>query len=161
MNKIVINTCYGGFGLSNKAMKMLYELKNPGKTLYFYKSDFDITFSKKTNEKVYTRIDGDPDVKGSFEVDAFICDMGDTFIEENEYRHSEKYEKNFIWDNMLVTSRHDPDLIKVVEELGSEASGDYADLAIVEIQASKYRIDEYDGLESVEEFPGGGWITIE
>lgn len=158
MNKIVINTCYGGFGLSNKAMKMLYELKNPGKTLYFYKRDLDITSSK---EEVYTRIDGDPDVEGSFEVDAFICDMGDTFIEENGYRHSEKYEKNFIWDNMLITSRHDPDLIKVVEELGSEASGDFADLAIVEIQSSKYRIDEYDGLESVEEFPGRGWTTIE
>lgn len=46
--------------------------------------------------------------------------------------------------------RHDPRLVKVVEELGEEAWGDYACLEVVTIPGTCYRIDEYDGWESVE-----------
>jgi hypothetical protein len=48
-------------------------------------------------------------------------------------------------------SRTDSILVQVVEELGSgKASGDCARLAITEVQAGDYyRIDEYDGYESV------------
>ena len=45
--------------------------------------------------------------------------------------------------------RHDPILIRVVEELGSaKASGRFAKLDITEV-VGQYRIDEYDGQESV------------
>lgn len=45
--------------------------------------------------------------------------------------------------------RHDPDLVYVVETLGSEAaSGKYADLQI-EVVEDLYWIDEYDGAETV------------
>ena len=47
--------------------------------------------------------------------------------------------------------RHDPRLVQVVEELGAKANGRYANLTIEEISGNKYRIDEYDGLESVIE----------
>jgi|ERR1035437_592582 hypothetical protein len=47
--------------------------------------------------------------------------------------------------------RHDPRLIKVVEELGTDACGDYAELKICKIKGNKYRIDEYDGNECVQE----------
>lgn len=58
--------------------------------------------------------------------------------------------------------RHDPLLVECVETLGSErASGHYADLEVVEIFGNQYRIDEYDGQESVEEPSNIGWITIE
>ena len=51
-----------------------------------------------------------------------------------------------LWD----LDRTDPDLIKVIEELGSEAaSGDCSSIAIVDIGESKYHIDEYDGWETV------------
>ena len=47
--------------------------------------------------------------------------------------------------------RNDPALAKVVEELGERASGRFAQLKIVEIPDGQlYRIDEYDGAESVE-----------
>ena len=46
--------------------------------------------------------------------------------------------------------RDDPKLIEVVEKLGEEANGDYAELAVVEIpsEATDYEFNEYDGFES-------------
>lgn len=46
--------------------------------------------------------------------------------------------------------RHDPDLVAVVKELGKKANGDCAELQIYEVHG-RYRIEEYDGMESVEE----------
>jgi hypothetical protein len=47
-------------------------------------------------------------------------------------------------------SRTDPRLIQVVEELGREASGSCGLLKIAEVPSgATYRIDEYDGFESV------------
>lgn len=48
--------------------------------------------------------------------------------------------------------RTDPDLIKVIEELGEEANGSCADLEIVEIPDDvEWEIDEYDGRERIAE----------
>lgn len=49
--------------------------------------------------------------------------------------------------------RSDPDLIAVVEELGTQAaSGRFAELKIVQIpDETDYVISEYDGMESVAE----------
>ena len=50
------------------------------------------------------------------------------------------------WD----INRADPALVQVVEELDDEANTRFSDLRIVDIPAgTKYRIDEYDGNESV------------
>lgn len=86
MKKVAYNACFGGFGLSDKACKILTELK--GKPVGCY--DF----------------------------------YGD--------------------------DRADPDLIKVIEDLGAEANGMCADLQIEEIpDNAEFEIDEYDGNESV------------
>lgn len=46
--------------------------------------------------------------------------------------------------------RTDPDLIAVVEELGSEADGHYAELKVVNIPDDiSWYIHEYDGMEKV------------
>jgi hypothetical protein len=49
--------------------------------------------------------------------------------------------------------RNDPLLIQVIEELGCEkAGGRHAEIKIVEIpDGIEFEIDEYDGMESVEE----------
>ena len=92
MYKVVINNCYGGFGLSRKAVEMLQDLKH------------------------------------------------------------ENGDKNFIYSQFSdELPRHDHDLVKVVETLGKEASSSFANLEVEEIYSRLYKIDEYDGLERVDE----------
>ena len=57
--------------------------------------------------------------------------------------------------------RHDPILVQVVEELGEEADGSCAKLRIEELpEGSAYRIDEYDGRESVMTADDYDWIRV-
>lgn len=54
-----------------------------------------------------------------------------------------------VYTDHLNIKRHDPILVQVVEELGSEeASGMCADLAIETVYGS-YRIHDYDGREGI------------
>jgi hypothetical protein len=69
---------------------------------------------------------------------------------------NEQYSKQ-TWDDRSV-SRHDPILVQVVEELGDKANGMCAKLAIAEV-FGPYRIDEYDGFESVETPDSYDWIA--
>jgi len=46
--------------------------------------------------------------------------------------------------------RTNPNLIKVVKELGSEASAHCSKLEIITSDSELYRITEYDGFESLE-----------
>jgi hypothetical protein len=54
--------------------------------------------------------------------------------------------------------RNDPALAQVVEELGDKANGSCAKLRIQEVPAGTlYRIDEYDGSESVMTHDAYDW----
>ena len=57
--------------------------------------------------------------------------------------------------------RHDQTLIKVIETLGSEANGSYANIAIRTINSPAYRIKEYDGIEKVVTPEEEKYISIE
>ena len=58
----------------------------------------------------------------------------------------------------LECNRTDPVLVQVVEELGTKANGMCAQLYIEDLPAgTKYRIDEYDGLEHIETEDEIGW----
>ena len=84
--KIVINSCYGGFSLSDKALELYNTLANA-----------DIQYT------------------GDLE-------------------------------------RNDPILVHIVETLGAEANGRFAQLRIVEIPDDvNWEISDYDGMESVSE----------
>lgn len=67
------------------------------------------------------------------------------------YNRTRKY-----LDSDYSISRHNPILVKVVEELGAEANGECADLQIEEVNGL-YRIDEYDGNETVVSPDGYDW----
>ena len=58
-------------------------------------------------------------------------------------------ESNYAFDDYKF--RNDNNLIKVVEELGEDASGTLANLRVVTIsdEATDYEISEYDGFEDV------------
>lgn len=120
MGKIVINSCFGGFGLS-EAGYYAYA-KHKGIQLYVWK-----------------------DPRFSFSDGTYF----DKMIEGNEPTKDD-YDNHYVYANNIP--RDDPALVAAVEELGSEVASDtYAKLMIVDIpKGTLYRIDEYDGLESIE-----------
>ena len=129
--KIILNKCFGGFDVSKEAY-MLYA-KKKGLELYQYASDF-VNFKKciykKTNDETVFK-------------NYFIKDMGDNVEISNE-----DYEKYCLYLN--DGHREDPILIEVVEELRNKASGRFGALKVVEIpDNSFYKIDEYDGIETI------------
>ena len=125
--KVVINRCFGGFGVSAEAMLLLIERKakgvqtsplkewkNKGKTVPF-KRGFK-TFSRLFRHYVL--------VKG-----------------DKVYTFS-SYSKD----------RSDPVLVGVVEELGEEANGECSELKVVDVPDDiMWEITDYDGMERVEE----------
>lgn len=111
MTKIVINTMYGGFSLSDKATELYLNLRG-------------LPWIKKTN----------PDLP---------------IIAEQYYTTSPGEEDQFFSSRNI--SRTDETLIEVIEQLGAEANGRFADLKIIDLQpGTKYRIQEYDGSEWIE-----------
>jgi hypothetical protein len=52
------------------------------------------------------------------------------------------------WDAYEV-ARHDPTLIAIVERLGYEANTDCSHLVVREVNAPRYYISEYDGMETI------------
>lgn len=72
--------------------------------------------------------------------------------------HETEWEKAFGFSySASGMARHDPRLVSVVEALGDRANGRYAKLRIAEVDGP-YRIDEYDGSESVETPDSYEWV---
>lgn len=124
--KVVINSCYGGFSLSNKAYAELIKLGVPLKEYVQQKRDL-----------VTGRYLPEPANDGEV-----------IFQSTTDFSILGRY-----WDNWTRDNRTHPLLIQVIEQLGTEkASGDCAKLKIVEIPDDvDFEIDEYDGIESIHE----------
>ena len=130
-NKVVINACYVGFGLSILAEETLLKLKG----IDYIRED-EVKFGRPTATFYYREIK-----------------------ESNRYKHLAQLEweslsledRTYMNTSVVDISyeRHDKDLIQVVEGLGKAASGLYARLEVEEIEGSRYQIEEYDGAESV------------
>lgn len=55
-------------------------------------------------------------------------------------------------DYAIDIERNDSALVRVVEEMGKESWGDFAELKIVEVPSDvEVYVDEYDGMESIHE----------
>jgi hypothetical protein len=70
----------------------------------------------------------------------------------------EFFKKNSALDvkHLEYLNRHDPELIRLVEQFGLERAGNNTELEICEIpDACSYKIIEYDGWEAVE-----FWINV-
>lgn len=130
--KVVVNKCYGGFGLSDAAYERMGELgipiqayiseerdKETGFIIHEPKNDGKIIFDDKQSIKQIGRVSG------------------------NRY-----------WDcwTRWHENRTDPCLVQVVEELGKKASYPLANLQVVEIPDDiEWEIEEYDGFEWISE----------
>lgn len=135
MKKIVINTCYGGFGLSPLAIKRYYELAQPEKELFFYEEYFS------NGEIVFHRIHDLNAPSKHYPITVVLTkDHGD------HIRSPHLTNEDYI---PVDPERDDPFLAQVVEELREKANGENAKLEIKEVNG-KYRICEYDGLEWIE-----------
>jgi len=127
--KVVINKCYGGFGLSHDAV-MLYA-KNKGITLYYEHSSLYTSYFLCPVEE-YRRIEAEDNLKP---------------VGPNRYEKTNAM--CFSYRDIL---RNDPVLVEVVEELGDNANGKHAELKVVNIPDSiGFEIAEYDGMEHIAE----------
>lgn len=149
--KIVLNKCYGGFGLSHAAMMKIFELK--GITVFPYACKCEYGRDGE-NTYTYSRIEGDYEPSEISEyVSYFQIDPGlDRYtVTSDEYFSSdEKYNESDLDYRFDDGNRTDTELVKAVEMLGTAASGKHANLKVVEIPDDfEYRIDDYDGIEKV------------
>ena len=126
--EVIINRCYGGYGLSHKAVMKYAELK--GIKLYPYIDD--------ATKRVYGK-------EATFD-NPRICLHYSTKPASNEKELNDNYfsERDI--------ERTDKILIQVIKELGEEANSRHAKLKIVYIpDGIDYEIDEYDGIETIRE----------
>ena len=135
--KIVINSCFGGFGLSYKAVMEYARLK--GIELYPFISE---GFGKQAIIAPYVHVNNYDAKKRMFPLIHYS-------VKPVELGKNPKNKDYFSADSI---KRDDPVLVEVVERLKGLANGDCAELKIVSIPDDvDWEISEYDGQESVEE----------
>lgn len=145
--KIVINKCYGGFGLSPKAISRLAELR--GQKAYFFVGGFGDRPREQVDPSSITGLFWSAYNTPTPSFGPSINEWAAMSLDERRASNA-KHEQECISD--CCDSRTDPQLIQVIEELGEAASGDCAKLEVIEIpDGISYEIAEYDGMECVEE----------
>ena len=134
--KVVINRCYGGFGLSHEATLRYFEIK--GIEVYPEQGNAIWKFWTYWIVKPEDRIE-------SKEGEAFY-----KMSIKDRQAYNKAHSEQTVYPREI--ERHDPVLVQVVEEMGDAADGDHAELAVVEIPDDvEYIIEEYDGLEHIAE----------
>lgn len=150
--KVVINTCFGGFSLSAQAVARLAELK--GRPCYFFKRNIRNGFSAKA-EPISVEQANDEFMFFAYDVpnpDDVLRSQDDWHSMTTEERQASNKSHDEHSHETRPSNRSDPDLVRVVEELGAAANGSHAELKVVDIpDGTEYEIDEYDGNEHIAE----------
>jgi hypothetical protein len=143
MKKIVINKCYGGFGLSDLAYEALIEKGIPIRKYIPEKRGKDGRFKRV------------PENEGEVIFDRELTPLGEDSFNDIywQFKNTDSRMNQRYWETWITTMhRTDPRIIKVVEELGKKANGPCADLKIVSIPDDvEFTIEKYDGLEHIAE----------
>jgi len=135
--KVVINECYGGFGLSETAIQHYAAIK--GLTLYPEPGRHAIC------GPTYWTVPPEQRLVEKDNADWYAMPIEERIAYNTAHNQQTLYDRNI--------PRDDPALVQTVEELGSKAaSGRCAKLAVVEIPDDvAWEIAEYDGMEHVAE----------
>lgn len=136
--KVVINACYGGFGLSHEGMMRYGEIK--GIALY---PEHDSQFPS-LKLVTYWTVPEDQRPAITDQTEWHVMSLEDRIASNKAVSASTLYDRDI--------PRSDAALVQVVEEMGAAASGRHARLKVVEIPDDvQWEIDEYDGNEHVAE----------
>jgi hypothetical protein len=138
VQRIVINACHGGFGLSIDAVQRYLELL--GVPVW---SEFDGRF-KSLGLVTYWLVPPGPD---RVEVEPKNWHSMST---AERQAHNKKYSDQVFQERDIA--RDDPLLVKTVLELGERANGRHSELKVVEVPGEiDWQIEEYDGKEWISE----------
>jgi hypothetical protein len=158
--KLVINSCYGGFSLSARAIARLAELL--GRPCFFFTRDYSKSLSAPAIPTTLEKIEAEPsrinrmmfsayDIPNPDEVLAYPAGKSWHELTLEECRSSNDLTESHQFD-IRHGNRADPLLVQVVEELGEGSWGSCAQLTVVEIpDGTDYEIGEYDGIETIHE----------
>lgn len=139
--KVVINKCFGGFGLSEAAYEKLIEWGVPVRK-----------YVEQQRNKETGLYEPQPlnDGEVIFDRELTPADADSFAALYHKYKPSRAMER--YWDSWTRQSRTHPMIVRVVEELGQAADGPFAELSVVEIpDGVEYSIEEYDGREHIAE----------
>ena len=140
--KVIINNCFGGYGLSDEAYEWLIARGIPVQKYIQQERDADTGLYKPQ-----------PANDGRVIFDRELTPRGECSINDiyHEYKGKTPTQQRY-WDCWIDAERSDPLIIECVEALGEKASGPLSKLKIVEIpDGVEYVIQEYDGNEHIAE----------
>ena len=154
--KIVINKCYGGFGLSPLAV--MEWAKRKGRDCFFFANkrtpdgqriDFEkyipVSLSQAEGEFMWHAFD----IPNPNEILKHKKDWHEMTLRERT-ASNKNHDKHSL--SLRDIERDNPDLVAVVKKLGAKADGKHAKLKIITIpRDTKYSIEEYDGIEWIAE----------
>lgn len=121
--QVVINSCCGGFNLSQKALKWLYKKQS-------------LAISVKSIAEYF------PNEKSKKEIDYHV-ELCELLLTNGCVVGFDSYNDSL---------RSHPDVVSAVKTLGAEANAKTAELRIVDIpDGTQYYIDEYRGQESIHQ----------
>lgn len=144
--KVIINRCFGGFGLSPEALLKLYERGMPG--IATHVDEYWPPAERAEGDRKYSVL-GYSKKLADWRV---YRDHPESRKDRNLFLTVFSPDEQYVIHGGREIERHDPQLIRVVEEMGEAASGACAKLAIVEIpDGTDYVIEEYDGNEHIAE----------
>lgn len=133
---IVINTCHGGFGLSQAAIERYHEIRQQPIWI--------------ENNRRCTLVKTVWLVPPEQRVELLEGDQWQAMTDQEKRAHNNRYD-NQVWSDQEL-ARDDPVLVQVVRELGDQANTRLSKLKIVEIPASvDWFIEDFDGQEWIAE----------
>lgn len=140
--KVVINKCFGGFGLSEAAYEKLIEWGVPVRKYVEQQRDEKTGLYLKEplndGEVIFDRELTPP------EADSFSALY-------HKYKGKSRLSSRY-WDGWTKENRSHPLVVRLVEEMGRAASGEFADLKVVDVpDGVEWTVEEYDGNEHIAE----------